>query len=120
METTKAASIKPTISFDIFDKIDVRVGAIESVEDASGSDRLVRLVGDFGNHKRSILVGVKQERENPKQVEGKQPSSVVNLESKKMMAAVSEGMPFDIGHADRITPVLAMPEKPVPTGRRAG
>jgi hypothetical protein len=37
-----------------------------------------------------------------------------------MMGDVSEGMLFDIGYADGITPVLAVPEKPVPNGSCAG
>jgi tRNA-binding EMAP/Myf-like protein len=45
---------------------------------------------------------------------------VVNLEPRKMMGEVSEGMLFDIGYADGITPVLAVPEKQVPDGVRAG
>lgn len=39
---------------------------------------------------------------------------------RKMMGVVSEGMLYDIGYEDGITPVLAMPEKPVPNGARAG
>jgi len=116
----KVAPIKPTISFDLLDQIDVRVGTIERVEDVQGSDKLVKLTVDFGDHKRSILVGMKQERQNPKEIEGKQALFVVNLEPKKMMGEVSEGMLFDIGYADGITPVLAVPEKPVPSGTRAG
>lgn len=37
-----------------------------------------------------------------------------------MMGRISEGMLFDIGYADGITPVLAVPEKPVPNGTRVG
>jgi hypothetical protein len=37
-----------------------------------------------------------------------------------MMSEVSEAMLFDIGYADGIIPVLAVPEKPVPNGVRAG
>jgi tRNA-binding protein len=120
MNTIEVAPIKPTISLDTLDKIDVRVGTIEVVEDVPGSDKLVRLTVDLGDHKRSILVGMKQERKNPKEIEGKQALFVVNLEPKKMMGEVSEGMLFDIGYADGITPVLAVPERPVPSGARAG
>jgi len=63
---------------------------------------------------------MKQERENPKEIEGKQALFVVNLEPKKMMDEISEGMLFDIGYNDGITPVLAIPEQPVPNGSRAG
>jgi tRNA-binding EMAP/Myf-like protein len=45
---------------------------------------------------------------------------VVNLEPRKMAGEISEGMLFDIGYADGVTPVLALPEKPVPDGTRAG
>jgi len=45
---------------------------------------------------------------------------VVNLEPKRMAGELSEGMLFDIGYADGITPALAMPERPVADGARAG
>jgi tRNA-binding protein len=116
----KVAPIKPTISLDVLDKVDIRVGTIELVEDVQGSEKLVKLTVDLGDHKRSILVGMKQERQNPREIEGKQALFVVNLEPKKMMGKVSEGMLLDIGYADGITPVLAVPEKRVPNGTRAG
>lgn len=120
MTAFKVAPIKPTISPDVLDKIDIRVGTIELVEDVEGSEKLVKLTVDFGDHKRSILVGMKQERENPKEIEGKQALFVVNLEPKRMMGQVSEGMVFDIGYADGIKPILAVPENRVPSGARAG
>jgi len=120
MTAFKVAPIKPTISPDVLDKIDIRVGTIELVEDVEGSEKLVKLTVDFGDHKRSILVGMKQERENPKEIEGKQALFVVNLEPKMMMGQVSEGMLFDIGYADGIKPILAVPENRVPSGARAG
>ena len=120
MKPIKAAPQKPTVPFEVLDKIDIRVGTIEIVEDIPNSDKLVKLTVDFGDHKRNILVGMKQERHNPKEVEGKQALFVVNLEPRAMMGEVSEGMLFDIGYADGIIPVLALPEKPVPNGTRAG
>jgi tRNA-binding protein len=120
MPTSQAAPVKPAISMDVLEKIDVRVGTIESVEEVKGSNKLVKLTVDFGDHKRSILVGMKQERQDPKEIEGRQALFVVNLEPKKMAGEVSEGMLFDIGYADGITPVLAVPEKRVPNGARAG
>jgi tRNA-binding protein len=116
----KVAPIKPTVSYDQFEKIDIRVGTIERVEDVQGADKLVRLIVDFGDHRRSILAGIKLEREDPTELEGKQALFVVNLEPRKMMGEVSEGMLFDIGYADGIRPVLAIPEAPVPAGARAG
>ncbi len=120
MQSIEVAPIKPIISLETLERIDVRVGTIRLVEDVAQSEKLVMLTVDFGDHTRRILVGMKQERENPKEVEGKQALFVVNLEPKKMMGEVSEGMLFDIGYADGITPVLAVPEEPVPDGARAG
>ena len=101
----QAAPVKPTISFDLLNKIDVRVGTIESVEDVPRSDKMVKLTVDFGDHRRSILVGMKEERDNPWEIEGKQALFVVNLEPKKMMGEVSEWMLFDIGYDDYLRSV---------------
>jgi tRNA-binding protein len=119
-ETIEVAPIKSTITIDVLNKIDVRVGTIELVEDVKGSDKLVKLTVDFGDHRRTILAGMKQEREQAKDVEGKQALFVVNLEPRNMMGEVSEGMLFDIGYADGLKPVLANPEKEAPNGTRAG
>jgi len=116
----KVAPVKPTITTDLLDKIDIRVGTIKRVEDVKGSDKLVKLTVDFGDHTRTILVGMKQEREDPKQIEGMQTLFVINLEPRKIMGEVSEGMLLDIGYADGIKPVLALPENEVPNGARAG
>ena len=115
-----AAPIKSTISISDLEKIDVRVGTIVSVEDVPGSDKLLKLLVDFGDHRRSILAGMKKERENLREIEGRQALFVVNMERKKMMGEVSEGMLFDLGYADGIVPALAIPERKVPNGTRAG
>jgi methionine--tRNA ligase beta chain len=114
------APIKPPVSADLLNQIDIRVGTIETVEDIPKSKTLVKLTVNFGDHKRTILAGMKQERSNPKEIEGRQALFVVNLESRKMMGEISEGMLFDLGYADGLTPVLAIPEKTVPDGTRAG
>ena len=120
MKEMEIVPIKQTVSYDVFEKIDIRVGTISRVEDIKGADKLVRLIVDFGDHQRRILAGIKQERESPREIEGKQALFLVNLQPKKMMNEVSEGMLLDIGYADGIKPVLAVPEITVPNGTRAG
>jgi tRNA-binding protein len=115
-----AAPIKAIIALADLEKIDVRVGTILSVQDVPGSDKLLKLRVGFGDHERIILAGMKQERANPKEIEGRQALFVVNLPPRKMMGQISEGMLFDIGYADGLTPVLAVPEKQIPDGARAG
>ncbi len=120
MESIEPVPVKPKIAFSDLEKIDVRVGTIEKVSEVEGADKLLKLDVDFGDHKRVILAGLKQERENPREIEGKQALFVVNLEPRKMRGEVSEGMLFDIGYADGLVPRLASPESPVPNGTRAG
>lgn len=78
------------------------------------------LTVDFGQFEREIIAGIKNERENPYEIEGKQALFVVNMAPKKMFGFTSEGMLFDLGYENKITPVLAVPEKPVPNGTIAG
>jgi tRNA-binding protein len=119
-EEFQAAPVKSPITIADLDKIDIRVGTILSVENVSGSEKLVRLIVDFGDHRRNILAGMKQERTEPRAIEGRQALFVVNLEPRKMVGDLSEGMLFDIGYADGVDPVLAVPESMVPNGTRAG
>jgi tRNA-binding protein len=114
------APVKETIAFEDFEKLDIRVGTIISVSDVEKSKKLVKLSVDFGDQVRSILAGIKRERENPQELEGKQALFVLNLPERKMAGEVSQGMLFDIGYADKISPCLAIPEVPVPNGSRAG
>ena len=114
------APVKPAVSKEVLDQIDIRVGTIVSVDDVPGSDKLVALRVNFGDHRRTIVAGMKKERADPQEIVGKQALFVVNLEPRKMRGVLSEGMLFDLGYADGITPALAMPERPVPDGTRAG
>ena len=116
----KPAPIKPEIEFEDLEKLDIRVGTIVAVDDLEKSRKLMKLTVDFGDHTRSILSGIKQERENPREIEGMQALFVLNLKPRKMAGEMSEGMLFDIGYEDGVTPVLASPEAPVPNGSRAG
>jgi len=114
------APLKPAVSIDSLERLDIRVGTIVAVEDVPESKKLVSLTVDFGDHRRTILAGLKGEREDPNELEGVQTLFVVNLEPRRMAGRTSEGMLFDIGYADDIVPVLAVPQEPVPDGTRLG
>ena len=116
----KPAPVKTMVSFDDFEKLDIRVGTITAVAAVEGSNKLMKLSVDFGDHTRSILAGIKKEREDPQEIEGLQALFVLNLPVKKMAGEISQGMLFDIDYADKLTPCLAVPEAPVPNGARAG
>jgi tRNA-binding protein len=116
----EVAPLKPAISLHLLNQLDIRVGRIKLVEDVKGSDKLVKLTVDFGDCTRTVLVGMKQEREEPKEIENRQALFVVNLEPRKIMGEISEGILLDIGYADGLKPVLALPGEEVPNGARVG
>lgn len=120
METIDVAPTKPEISLDDLSKIDIRVGTIVRIDDVPSSHKLLSLTVDLGDSTRQVLVGMKGEREDPKEIEGKQALFVVNLAPKTMAGQLSEAMLLDIGYEDGITPALAVPERPLPNGARAG
>jgi tRNA-binding protein len=120
VSSASPAPVKPVVSLADVERLDVRVGTIVAVEDVPQSAKLLKLRVDFGDHTRTILAGMKTERADPQELRGLQALFVVNLEPKRMAGEVSEGMLFDIGFADGIKPALAVPERPVPNGVRAG
>lgn len=114
------APVKPPITTDLLEQVDIRVGTIVSAEDVPTSRKLVRLTVDFGAFTRRILAGLKTERADIHEVEGRQALFVVNLPPRGMAGETSEGMLFDLGYADGLIPALAVPERAVPNGTRAG
>src|ERR1700730_7088560 len=114
------APVKPVVSMEVLEKLDIRVGTIRSVGEVPESRKLVRFEVDFGDHTRTILSGMKGERENLQELVGGQTLFVVNLEPRKMAGLTSEGMLLDLGYADGTPPALAIPERPMPDGARAG
>lgn len=74
----------------------------------------------IGDHTRTILADIKQEREDSREITGKQAMLVVNIPPRRMAGEESQDMLIDLGYEDGVTPVLAVPESMVPNGTRAG
>ena len=114
------APCKPIITLDVLEQIDIRIGTIEAVSEIANSDKLAALRVNFGDHHRQIVAGLKQERANLQELVGRQALFVINLAPRKLRGELSEGMLFDLGYSDGLLPALAVPERPVPNGTRAG
>lgn len=119
-EPMKLLPTKPDITLDHFQQLDIRVGTITRVEDIVDSRKLVKLTVNFGDHSISIMVGMKQERDDPTEIEGLQALFVLNLPEKRMAGHLSQGMLLDLGYGNGINRCLAIPERPVPAGTSAG
>ncbi|MDO8493620.1 MAG: methionine--tRNA ligase subunit beta [bacterium] len=106
--------IKPTISFEDFAKVDLRVGTIISADDLEDSNKLLKLVVDIGTEKRQIIAGVKKFYKVEDLV-GRQIVIVANLEPKSLAGYESQGMLLAASN-DEDGPVVLLPEKSVADG----
>ncbi len=89
--TQQPDPIKNTITFEDFNKLDLRVGEILSAEPIPKSDKLIKVTVDIGVEKRTIMAGIAKHI-NPKELSGKKVTVVANLKPRKMMGIPSEGM----------------------------
>ena len=88
----KANAIKETISFDDFQKLDIRVGTVLECERVPKMKKLLKFLIDDGLNKRTIVSGISQWYE-PEQLVGKQVLFVANLAPREFKnGLVSEGM----------------------------
>lgn len=105
------------ISIDEFKKLEARIGEILSAEEVEGSEKLIKLMLDFGEEKpRQILSGIKAWY-NPEDLVGKKMLFVVNLAPREMMGLQSQGMLMAVDGVDG-APVFLIPEKEVQNGSR--
>ena len=88
----QAAPIKPEVSFDDFEKLDIRVGHILNCEKVKKSKKLLKFTIDDGSGvERTICSGIAAYYE-PEQLVGKDVLFVANFAPRKMMGIESQGM----------------------------
>jgi len=111
------------ISFEEFQKIDLRIGKIIKAEKVDGSEKLLKLEINLGQDPstgsgqeiRQIIAGIAKFYK-PEDLVGKEIVVVTNLEPKKLMGLESQGM---LLAADRNgEPIILIPEKEVPPGTK--
>lgn len=101
------------ISFDEFQKIDLRVGKVIEAEDVKNSKKLLKLKVDLGKEKRQIVAGIKGFYK-PEELIGKEIIIVANLEPKVLAGIESQGMLLAADVEGK--PIILIPEKEVPPG----
>lgn len=93
-------AIAPTISYDDFLKVDLRIAKIIDCATVEGADKLLRLTLDLGEGRhRQVFSGIKSMYQ-PEQLIGKLTVVVANLAPRKMKFGLSEGMVLSAAHAD--------------------
>lgn len=90
-EASSLSELKPDISYEDFDKIDLRVGKVLDAEKVPKADKLLKLTVDLGFEKRTILSGI-AEYYKPEELVGKLVTVVANLAPRKIRGIESQGM----------------------------
>jgi tRNA-binding protein len=106
------------VDFSDFQKLDLRVGLVESAERIPGSKKLIRLIVNLGEKGRRQLIAGLAEWYKPEDLVGKYIVVVSNLKPKKMMGFESQGMLLAAGCGEGEVPVILTVEKPVSPGTR--
>ena len=95
-DETSALDLAPTIDFDTFSKVDLRVARIAEAESVEGADKLLRLTLDLGGETRQVFAGIKKAYD-PATLIGRHTVMVANLAPRKMRFGLSEGMVLAAG-----------------------
>lgn len=104
------------ITIDDFNKAEIRIGTVKSAEAVPDTDKLLRLVVDFGEATpRQILSGIAAHVE-PSVLVGRQFPFITNLAPRVIRGLVSNGMLLAVGEGE--TFALLSPTRPVSEGSR--
>lgn len=106
------------ITFDYFQKIDLRIGKIIEAEAVPQSKKLIKMQIDFGNEKRQCIAGL-QKHYKPEELIGKKCVFLLNLQRRLIAGLESQAMILAAEDAEGAVSVL-QPEKDIAEGNRIG
>ena len=116
----QAAPVKPNVSFETFEKLDIRVGLIKDCQKVKKSKKLLQFTIDDGTGTdRTILSGIAAFYEDPSVLVGKRILFVANFEPRQMMGIESQGMILSAVDADESLSVVTT-TKDVKPGSQVG
>lgn len=104
------------ISFEEWQKLDIKMGEIVSAERVPGTEKLLKLQINLGDEVRQMVAGI-AEAYQPEDLVGKKIPILVNLESKVIRGIESKGMILCPSDAEG-KPVLLLPDRDVPIGSK--
>ncbi|MBI4088590.1 hypothetical protein HY415_00660 [Candidatus Kaiserbacteria bacterium] len=111
---------KPKISIDEFNKIEVKVGTVQSAGRVPETDKLLRLTVDFNEEAgpRQIISGIAAYVPEPESLVGRQLAFVTNIEPRMIRGLESNGMLLAVCSNDESFAFL-VPDREVPPGTSA-
>ncbi|MEM2987733.1 MAG: methionine--tRNA ligase subunit beta [Candidatus Bathyarchaeia archaeon] len=104
------------ITFEEFQRLDMRVGRVLEANQIPGSRNLIRMIVDFGTEKRQAVAGLLQWYK-PEDLVGKKYSFILNLQRRKFMGVESQCMIL-AAEDDKGNVVVIQPEKDIVEGSK--
>jgi methionyl-tRNA synthetase len=114
-QTAQAGALKPEITYDDFQKLDIRIATVKHAEKVPKADKLLKLTLETGLGEKTVVSGI-AEHYKPEDVTGKHVLYLANLKPRKLRGILSEGMILMTEDADGKL-VFVAPEKKVPEGK---
>jgi methionine--tRNA ligase beta chain len=102
------------ITIDDFQKLEIKIGKVKSVEKVPETDKLLKFIFDVGSEERQIVSGIAEFFPEPSILVGKEMPLLLNLEPRKFKGCESQGMMLAADVAGQ--PILLHPEKEIPAG----
>ncbi len=100
--------MKSMVTLEDFNRLDIRIGKVLSVEKVPDAEKLLKFIFDLGEEKRQIIAGMAEFYPEPSILEGKEMPLLLNIEPRTFRGQVSEGMIIAADVDGR--PVLLHPE----------
>ncbi len=107
--------MKPAITYQDFEKLDLRTAKIVKAEDIEGADKLYKLTLEVSGSQRVICAGIKQ-KYSKEELEGKTIIIIANLEPRKLKGVISEGMLLAASNNDELS--LLTTDKEIESGSK--
>jgi methionine--tRNA ligase beta chain len=119
-EATESATVvkigeKSKISYEDFAKLEMRIGLVKSAEPIENSEKLLKLLVDFGGEERQVVSGIKKFY-SIEDIIGRKFVFVTNLQKRKIMGMESQAMIMAAESEEGI--VLLQPEKDIAPGSK--
>lgn len=105
--------MKPVVSLELFDALDIRVGTIQSI--SNRTDGSIQLELQFDGFTRSFSLAWDSLRPDVHELLGKQAIAVLNVPGR---TPKESGRVLEIGRSEQWMPILVVPEHPIPEGAR--
>ena len=115
LSSFKAKAVKSNISYEDFEKLDIRIGTVLACQKVPKADKLLQFKIDDGLGGRTIVSGIAQYYPEPEKLIGQQVCFIANLEPRKLKGIVSEGMLLSAEDADGSISLI-QPQKKVVNG----